>query len=83
LTGARSIIALRSTVGSGDRESSTIVPRLRGVVTTTRADVDAVVTEHGTAVLTGCTVTERARRLIEIAAPHHREALQRSLAEEN
>jgi acyl-CoA hydrolase len=83
LTGARSIIALRSTVGSGDRESSTIVPRLRGVVTTTRADVDAVVTEHGTAVLTGCTVTERARRLIDIAAPHHREALQRSLAEEN
>jgi acyl-CoA hydrolase len=83
LTGARSIIALRSTVGTGEREASTIVPSLRGVVTTTRADVDAVVTEHGVAMLTGGTVTERARRLIAVAAPQHREALQRSLAEEN
>lgn len=83
LTGARSIITLRSTVGSGERETSTIVPTLHGVVTTTRADVDAVVTEYGTAMLTGCTVAERALRLIDVAAPHHREALQRSLAEEN
>ena len=84
LTGSRSIIALRSTVGSGDRARSTIVPNVQsGVVTTARVDVDAVVTEHGIAMLTGCTVTERALRLIEIAAPEHREALQRSLAEEN
>ena len=83
LTGARSVIALRSTVGTGEREASTVVPSLRGVVTTTRADVDAVVTEHGIAMLTGCTVAERARRLIDVAAPQHREALQRSLAEEN
>jgi acyl-CoA hydrolase len=84
LTGSRSIIALRSTVGSGDRARSTIVPNVQsGVVTTARVDVDAVVTEHGIAMLTGCTVTERALRLIDIAAPEHREALQRSLAEEN
>jgi acyl-CoA hydrolase len=76
LTGARSIIALRSEV----KGESTIVPSLRGgVVTTARVDVDAVVTEHGTALLAGCTVSERARRLIEVAAPHHREALARGL----
>ena len=69
LTGARSIIALRSETGS----ESTINPTLHsGVVTTPRVDVDAVVTEHGVALLTACTVAERAERLIAIAAPHHR-----------
>jgi acyl-CoA hydrolase len=80
LTGSRSIIALRSTAGSGQHAQSTIVPALRsGVVTTARVDVDAVVTEHGVAMLTGRTVGERALRLIEVAAPEHREALERSL----
>ncbi len=79
LTGARSIIALRS----ASRAGSTIVPVLAGgVVTTGRADVDAVVTEHGIALLTGCTVGERARRLIAIAAPRYRESLERGLAEQ-
>jgi acyl-CoA hydrolase len=83
LTGSRSIIALRSTNGSGEQAQSTIVPSLRGaVVTTARVDVDAVVTEHGVAMLTGCTVAERALRLIEVAPPEHREALQRSLADQ-
>jgi acyl-CoA hydrolase len=78
LTGARSIIALRSTLG----QESKIVPVLHGgLVTTARVDVDAVVTEHGIAMLTGCTVAERARRLVEVAAPEHRERLERSLAE--
>ena len=79
LTGARSVIALRSE----SRAGSTIVPALSGgVVTTGRADVDAVVTEHGVARLTGCTVGERARRLIAIAAPRYRETLERSLTEQ-
>jgi acyl-CoA hydrolase len=79
LTGARSIIALRSETAG----ESTISPGLRGgVVTTARVDVDAVVTEHGVALLTGCTVAERARRLIAVAAPHHREGLERSLVEQ-
>ncbi|MCW2816120.1 MAG: putative 4-hydroxybutyrate CoA-transferase [Nocardioides sp.] len=83
LTGSRSVIALRSTRGAGEDAESTIVPSLRGgVVTTARVDVDAVVTEHGVAMLTGCTVAERALRLIEVAAPEHREWLQRSLADE-
>jgi acyl-CoA hydrolase len=79
LTGARSIIALRSESPAG----STIVPALSGsVVTTARADVDAVVTEHGVALLTGGTVGERGRRLLAVAAPRHRESLERSLAEQ-
>jgi len=79
LTGSRSIIALRSEAGG----ESTINPRLRGgVVTTARVDVDAVVTENGVAMLTGCTVEERARRLIAVAAPHHQERLERSLTDE-
>ena len=78
LTGTRSIIALRSQSGG----ESAITARLRGgVVTTARADVDAVVTEHGAAMLTGCPVAERARRLIAVAAPGHREHLERSLRE--
>ena len=46
-------------------------------VTTPRADADAVVTEWGVAELRGCTLRERARRIIAIAAPEHREALSR------
>ena len=79
LTGSRSIIALRSE----SRGESSITARLRGgVVTTARVDVDAVVTEHGAAMLTGCSVAERARRLIAVAAPRHRESLERSLNEQ-
>jgi acyl-CoA hydrolase len=79
LTGARSVIALRSEAGG----ESTIRTALHGgVVTTARADVDAVVTEHGVAALTGGTVAQRARRLIEVAAPRHREGLARSLREQ-
>jgi acyl-CoA hydrolase len=79
LTGARSIIALRSETGA----ESTINPAMRGgVVTTPRVDVDSVVTEHGVAQLTGCTVAERARRLIAVAAPQHRDELARRQREQ-
>lgn len=78
LTGGRSIIALRSQF----RGRSSINLRLSGgVVTTARSDVDVIVTEHGTAQLTGCAVPERARRLIAVAAPEHRERLERELNE--
>jgi len=70
-TGARSIIALRSTA----RGASTVVPALSGPVTTARADVDVVVTEHGAAWLRGCPIDERAARLVAVAAPEHRDAL--------
>jgi acyl-CoA hydrolase len=53
---------------------SRIVARVE-TVTTPRADVDAVVTEWGVAELRGCTLSERARRIIAVAAPEYREAL--------
>ncbi|MBW0116557.1 4-hydroxybutyrate CoA-transferase [Pseudonocardia sp. KRD-169] len=71
-TGARSVIALRSTSGG----ASTIVPLLDGgTVTTARADVDTVVTEHGVAHLRGCPLADRPARIAAIAAPQHRETL--------
>lgn len=69
--GGQLIIALPSTASDG---SSRIVTRVE-IVTTPRADVDAVVTEWGVAELRGCSLSERARRMIAIAAPQHRDAL--------
>jgi acyl-CoA hydrolase len=74
LTGKRSIIALRATSGG----QSTIKAALDGgVVTTTRSDVDTVVTEHGVAHLRGCSLRERAQRMVAIAAPEFRDELDR------
>lgn len=72
-SGGRAIIALPATSNGRSR----IVPHVE-TVTTTRGDVDAVVTEWGVAELAGCSLRERARRMIAIAAPEHREALDRS-----
>ncbi len=78
LTGKRSIIAVRSTF----RGRSTIKPRLDGgIVTTARADVDVVVTEHGAAHLRGCSIGERARRLVKVAAPEFRDELQKEISQ--
>ncbi|MGF1598012.1 MAG: acetyl-CoA hydrolase/transferase family protein [Acidimicrobiales bacterium] len=75
--GGDGFVVLRSTTGGGD--VSRIVPTLKpgAVVTTTKNTVDNVVTEHGVAELRGRTVAERARALISVAAPHHREELER------
>ena len=75
--GGKPIIALCSTTGKG---ASKIVPMLRpgaGVVTT-RAHVHWVVTEHGAAYLYGRNLEQRAKALIAIAAPEHREELERA-----
>jgi acyl-CoA hydrolase len=78
--GGRSIIALPSTTPDGQR--SRIVASLEGrPVTTARSDVDVIVTEHGAAHLRGCPLQERARRLIAVAHPDHRESLLRALHE--
>jgi acyl-CoA hydrolase len=72
LTGKRSIIALRAK--SGGR--STIKAVLDGgVVTTARSDVDTVVTEYGVAHLRGCSIRERAKRMVAIAPPEFRDEL--------
>ncbi|WP_267128223.1 acetyl-CoA hydrolase/transferase C-terminal domain-containing protein [Baekduia soli] len=78
--GGRAVITLPSTARGGT--ISRIVPRLGdGVVTTSRADADVVVTEHGVADLRGMALSERARRLTAIADPAHREGLERHVAE--
>lgn len=71
--GGCAIIALPSTAGT----SSRIVARLSGPVTTARSDAGVIVTEHGAADLRGASIRERARRMIAIADPAHREALAR------
>jgi acyl-CoA hydrolase len=78
--GGRSIIAFPSTTPDG--RHSRIVASLQGrPVTTARSDVDVIVTEYGAAHLRGCPLRERARRLIAIAHPDHRESLLRAVHE--
>lgn len=67
-----SIVALPAESGRG---ATRIVPRLDGMGSLPRSDIDVIITEHGTADLRHLGVTERAERLIEIAAPAHRAAL--------
>lgn len=74
--GGRAIIALPSTAGA-DGSVSRISSHLAegaGVVTT-RAHVQTVVTEYGVAELWGKSLRERAKALISVAHPDHRETL--------
>ena len=75
--GGRAIIALPSTAAGG--KVSRIAPMLApgsGVVTT-RAHVHYIVTEYGVTNLYGKTISQRAKALIGIAHPDHREELER------
>ncbi|HSD81133.1 MAG TPA: acetyl-CoA hydrolase/transferase C-terminal domain-containing protein [Solirubrobacteraceae bacterium] len=78
--GGKAFIVLHATTGSG---RSRIRVRLTegSVVTTLKNTVDHVVTEHGIARLRGRSLAERARALIAIAAPEHREDLEREARE--
>ena len=49
--------------------SSRIVDELTGPVSTARVDAGVVVTEHGTADLRGCTLSERTERLLAVRGP--------------
>lgn len=71
----RSILAFPSTAAKGT--ISKIVPLLDegATVTTSRNDVDYVVTEYGIAKLSGKTLRERARALIQVAHPKFRDEL--------
>lgn len=79
--GGRSIIAMPSSAKGGT--ISKIVPKLTdySAVTTTRNDVNYVVTEYGVARLKGKTMKERARALISIAHPNFREELSKAFEE--
>ena len=78
--GGKPIIALPSTTSKG---ISRITPSLKpgaGVVTT-RAHAHYIVTEYGIAYLYGKNMRQRAKALIEIAHPNHRESLERAAFE--
>jgi 4-hydroxybutyrate CoA-transferase len=72
------IIAMESTAGGG--RFPRIVRSLGegSVVTSTRYDIDYVVTEHGVARLGGRTDEQRRRSLIDVADPAHRDALRKA-----
>lgn len=78
--GGKAIIALPSLTSGG---ASRIVPRLKdgAAVTTSRNDVDYVVTEHGIASLRGKTVRQRMKALLAITHPDYRDELSRSARE--
>ncbi|MEB1809241.1 MAG: 4-hydroxybutyrate CoA-transferase [Bacillaceae bacterium] len=71
----RGIICLHST--TKDEKISKIVPYLhdKSVVTTSKNDVDFIVTEYGVAHLRNRTISERTRALIDISHPKFREEL--------
>ncbi|WP_037374329.1 acetyl-CoA hydrolase/transferase family protein [Sediminimonas qiaohouensis] len=72
--GGRAIVAMPSTARNG--ELSRVVARASNV-TIARTDADTIVTEWGVAQLAGCSLDERARRMIDVAAPEFREGLSR------
>jgi 4-hydroxybutyrate CoA-transferase len=78
--GGKAIIALPSTAKEG---VSRILPTLKAgaAVTTSRNDVDYVVTDYGFAALRGKTVRARMKALIEVAHPQFREELARKARE--
>ncbi len=71
--GGMSICALPSTAGTRSR----IVTRLSGPATVPASDAGVIVTEFGIADLRGKSFAARARALVRIAHPDHRERLER------
>lgn len=78
--GGKPILALPSVTSKGiSRITSMLKPGAS--VVTTRAHVHYVVTEHGIAYLRGKNLKERAKALIKIAHPEHRERLEKEARE--
>lgn len=78
--GGKPIIALPSVTRRGESRISSFLKQGAGVVTT-RAHVHYVATEYGVADLYGKSLRRRARALINIAHPDHREQLEREAYE--
>jgi 4-hydroxybutyrate CoA-transferase len=78
--GGKPIIALPSSTRKGVSRITSMLKQGAGVVTT-RAHVQYIVTEYGVADLRGKSIRERARMLINIAHPDHREQLEREAFE--
>lgn len=78
--GGKPIIALPSATSRGESKITSFLKPGAGVVTT-RAHVHYIVTEYGVAALYGKNLRERAKALISIAHPDHRENLEREAFE--
>lgn len=74
--GGKPILTFTSTTKKGHSRIQSVLHRGAGVVTT-RAHVHYVVTEYGVVNLYGKSLGERAKALISIAHPDHREMLER------
>lgn len=72
--GGKPIIAMQSMTSSGQSKIVSFLKEGAGV-TTTRAHIHYVVTEHGVVNLYGLNLMQRAEALIGIAHPAHRDAL--------
>ncbi len=79
--GGKPIIALPSVTSKGESRISAFLKQGAGVVTT-RAHMHYVATEYGVADLYGKSIRERAKKLIQIAHPQHREALEKAAFEQ-
>ena len=75
--GGKSIIALPSTAAKGTISKIVFTLDEGAAVTTSRNDVDYIITEYGIAHLKGKSLRERAKALIEIAHPDFREELRK------
>ena len=78
--GGKAIIAMPSCTSKGESKIAPTVLEGAGIVTT-RAHVHWVVTEYGAVDLYGKSLQERAKLLISIAHPDHRESLDRAAFE--
>ena len=78
--GGKPIIALPSITKKGQSRIAALLKQGAGVVTT-RAHAHYIVTEYGIAYLYGKNMRQRAKALIDIAHPNHREALEKAAFE--
>lgn len=78
--GGKPIIALPSVTKKGESRIAACLKTGAGVVTT-RAHAHYIVTEYGIAYLYGKNMRQRAKALIDIAHPNHRESLERAAFE--
>lgn len=78
--GGKPIIALPSETAKGISKITPFLKSGAGVVTT-RAHAHYIVTEYGIAYLYGKNMRQRAKALIEIAHPNHREVLEKAAFE--
>lgn len=78
--GGKPIIAMPSVTSKGVSKITPTLMEGAGVVTT-RANMHWLVTEHGAVNLYGKTLQERARQIISVAHPDHREVLDRAAFE--